>query len=323
MVEIPEGYLGARRLPEEMTPNGFQPAADKPDGDRRRIDDDLDDVVTDEVLREVFVALAGDNVASVRVMREPDGMSKGFGFVSFKVPEGVDEVVEKANGHVFPKLGPKPLYMAQSQSKAERQVMLARKMEAQQPRDPFYAQQMPYGHTPFAMSMYPYGGMAAMYGGGMPGGMPAAYGMQHYGGMPPMPHYGGMPPMQHPQRTYHQPHPGPQRPPGGGRGGGRQQQRGMGPSGGGGGGGRRAPAEAQPLTVERLRALSPEDQRTALGEELFPRVRAIVGESKAPKITGMLLDLEASDLLHMLQTPAELEAKIQEAQTVLTSAHKA
>ena len=107
------------------------------------------------------------------------------------------------------------------------------------------------------------------------------------------------------------------------RGGGRLLQRGMGPSGGGRGGGRPAPAEAQPLTVERLRALSPEDQRTALGEELFPRVRAIVGESKAPKITGMLLDLEASDLLHMLQTPAELEAKIQEAQTVLTSAHKA
>jgi len=57
-----------------------------------------------------------------------------------------------------------------------------------------------------------------------------------------------------------------------------------------------------------------------LGELLFPQIRAHAGESLAPKITGMLIDLsvlEVSEILEFLETPELLKERIDEAKELI------
>ena len=59
-----------------------------------------------------------------------------------------------------------------------------------------------------------------------------------------------------------------------------------------------------------------------LGEALYPRVEAL-GEpaaAHAPQITGMLLEMETSDILNLLEDPRALAAKVAEALEVLRDA---
>ena len=54
-----------------------------------------------------------------------------------------------------------------------------------------------------------------------------------------------------------------------------------------------------------------------IGEALFTQIAQTEGEA-AGKITGMLLDgMEISELLNLLQSPAELKQRIDEANQVL------
>ena len=59
-----------------------------------------------------------------------------------------------------------------------------------------------------------------------------------------------------------------------------------------------------------------EPQKQQLGERLFPLVLAIAPQL-AGKITGMLLELDNSELLLLLETPEALNASIEEALSVL------
>ena len=59
-----------------------------------------------------------------------------------------------------------------------------------------------------------------------------------------------------------------------------------------------------------------EPQKQQLGERLFPLVLAIAPQL-AGKITGMLLELDNSELLPLLETPEALNASIEEALSVL------
>jgi polyadenylate-binding protein len=70
--------------------------------------------------------------------------------------------------------------------------------------------------------------------------------------------------------------------------------------------------------VQALASVSNPSQRKAMiGEHLYAQVQAR-NPDRAGKITGMLLDgMEDSDLLNLLETPAELESRIQEALDVL------
>jgi polyadenylate-binding protein len=71
-----------------------------------------------------------------------------------------------------------------------------------------------------------------------------------------------------------------------------------------------------PLTIEQLSAASPAQQKQLLGEKLFP----LIGEREptlAGKITGMLLEMENSDILHLIDTPEALNEQVDEALTVL------
>ncbi|KAK9908763.1 hypothetical protein WJX75_002528 [Coccomyxa subellipsoidea] len=70
------------------------------------------------------------------------------------------------------------------------------------------------------------------------------------------------------------------------------------------------------LTTAMLAAAAPEQQKQMLGERLFPLVQRLQPEL-AGKITGMLLEMDNSELLLLLESPDALQAKVDEAITVL------
>jgi polyadenylate-binding protein len=70
------------------------------------------------------------------------------------------------------------------------------------------------------------------------------------------------------------------------------------------------------LTTSSLAAAPPEQQKQMLGERLFPLVQRLQPEL-AGKITGMLLEMDNSELLLLLDSPESLTAKVDEAMAVL------
>jgi polyadenylate-binding protein len=70
------------------------------------------------------------------------------------------------------------------------------------------------------------------------------------------------------------------------------------------------------LTTAMLAAAAPEQQKQMLGERLFPLVQRLQPEL-AGKITGMLLEMDNSELLLLLESPDALSAKVDEAIAVL------
>merc|ERR1719296_524193 len=70
------------------------------------------------------------------------------------------------------------------------------------------------------------------------------------------------------------------------------------------------------LTLSALASASPEMQKNMIGERLYPLIHASQPEL-AGKITGMLLEMDNSELLHLLESPEALNAKIAEALQVL------
>lgn len=77
----------------------------------------------------------------------------------------------------------------------------------------------------------------------------------------------------------------------------------------------------EPLTATMLAAAPPQEQKQMLGERLFPLIQRMYPEL-AGKITGMLLEIDNSELLHMLESQESLKAKVEEAVAVL-QAHQA
>ncbi|KAF6162091.1 hypothetical protein GIB67_008220 [Kingdonia uniflora] len=61
---------------------------------------------------------------------------------------------------------------------------------------------------------------------------------------------------------------------------------------------------------------SPEHERMILGELLYPLVDKLEHES-APKVTGMLLEMDQPEIVHLLESPKALKAKVAEAMDVL------
>jgi polyadenylate-binding protein len=77
----------------------------------------------------------------------------------------------------------------------------------------------------------------------------------------------------------------------------------------------------EPLTTGMLAAAQPQEQKQMLGERLYPLIYTMHPEW-AGKITGMLLEIDNAELLHMLDSRESLKAKVDEAVTVL-QAHQA
>ncbi|NXG87671.1 EPAB protein, partial [Stercorarius parasiticus] len=78
----------------------------------------------------------------------------------------------------------------------------------------------------------------------------------------------------------------------------------------------------EPLTASVLAAAPPQEQKQMIaGERLYPLIHTL-HPSLAGKITGMLLEIDNSELLLLLESPDSLRSKIEEAVAVL-QAHQA
>ncbi|KAJ1309762.1 hypothetical protein OPQ81_006528 [Rhizoctonia solani] len=76
------------------------------------------------------------------------------------------------------------------------------------------------------------------------------------------------------------------------------------------------PETSSVLTSQALAAASPMEQKQMLGEMIYLQIHQTEPEL-AGKITGMLLEMDNSELLHLLDTPDAMHAKVQEAIAVL------
>ncbi|CAN8270804.1 unnamed protein product [Cochlearia groenlandica] len=307
----------------------------------------LDDSVSDEKLKELFASYG--SVTSCKVMRDPNGISRGSGFVAFSTPEEATKAMSEMSGKMIEN---KPLYVAVAQKKEDRRARL----QAQ------FSQMRPVAMAPSVgprMPIYPPGG---------PGiGQPMFYGQAPPNMIPQQPGFGyqqqlvpGMRPGGGPMHNFYMPmvQQGQQRP-GARRPGGiqqsqqqqgpmmQQQQHQMHPRGrmfrhpqqGRGSGGPPDMPGMHPYEMSNnmpmrdsvipqhvpigalatsLANASPEQQRTMLGENLYPLVEQLEAESAA-KVTGMLLEMDQTEVLHLLESPEALKAKVSEAMDVLRS----
>ena len=73
--------------------------------------------------------------------------------------------------------------------------------------------------------------------------------------------------------------------------------------------------------AQLLHTEPPDRQRMLLGESLYPLV-ARSQPQLAGKITGMLLEIDQSEILHLIETPDALNSKIEEALQVSSSSRR-
>lgn len=74
----------------------------------------------------------------------------------------------------------------------------------------------------------------------------------------------------------------------------------------------------EPLTAKMLAGADPQQQKNMLGERLYPLIERMYPQ-EAGKVTGMLLEIDNDEILHMLVHQDSLRAKADEAVTVLNS----
>jgi len=311
----------------------------------------LDDTIDDEILRKEFSPYG--TITSAKVMCCEEGRSKGFGFVCFSSPEEATKAVTEMNGRI---IVAKPLYVALAQRKEDRKAHLASQyiqrmagMRMQQmgsmagfaQQGGYFMPTMPQPQrffTPAQMRAQPrwtaqqsmprpgqpaMAMQTAMPRGPRPGGprpMTAAQAGARPAqpmGQPMMMARPGMPaavpaaiaggPRQPPSFKYT---PTARNPPA-------QVVGQMIPTG-------TAPPPQQavmiqgqePLTATMLAAAPPQEQKQMLGERLFPLIQRMHPDL-AGKITGMLLEIDNSDLVHMLEDSNSLKGKVEEAVSVL------
>uniref|UniRef100_A0A8C8FRQ7 Polyadenylate-binding protein n=1 Tax=Oncorhynchus tshawytscha TaxID=74940 RepID=A0A8C8FRQ7_ONCTS len=316
----------------------------------------LDDTIDDEKLRKEFTPFG--SITSAKVMLE-EGRSKGFGFVCFSSPEEATKAVTEMNGRI---VGSKPLYVALAQRKEERKAHLTnqymqritgmRAMPANaiinqfQPASGYFMPAVPQGQN--RTTYYAPNQLTQM----RPNPRWQQQGGRGQGGFQGMPNSLRQPGPRANLRHLAPSAQGPRGmgPAGAQRVGGAGQAMGPRPSMG-------VPApramppykyatsirntnpqvvqpialqQAQPavhvqgqepLTSSMLASAPPQEQKQMLGERLFPLIQAM-HPSLAGKITGMLLEIDNSELLHMLESHESLRSKVEEAVAVL-QAHQA
>merc|ERR1719336_2660123 len=79
-----------------------------------------------------------------------------------------------------------------------------------------------------------------------------------------------------------------------------------------------APAAGGPLSAAALAAAPAGVQKQMLGERLFPAVSRYQ-PALAGKITGMMLEMDNSELLMLLESEQQMKGKVDEAMRVLES----
>ncbi|XP_056646288.1 polyadenylate-binding protein 1-like isoform X2 [Diorhabda carinulata] len=305
----------------------------------------LDDTIDDERLRKEFSPFG--TITSAKVMME-EGRSKGFGFVCFSSPEEATKAVTEMNGRI---VGTKPLYVALAQRKEDRKAHLT--SQYMQRMANMRMHQMGQFIQPGASSGYfvptipttqRFYGPAQMTqiraSPRWPAQTPVRPGAQGgataYTGMPNTYRAAARPPNQSTAMRSNISVPRPitgQQPPSVVAAGNRTANfkytsnmrnppQAMGLQGA-------APPVQQavhiqgqePLTTTMLAAAPPQEQKQMLGERLFPLIQRMYPDL-AGKITGMLLEIDNTELLHMLEHQESLKNKVEEAVAVL-QAHQA
>merc|ERR1712039_559051 len=77
-------------------------------------------------------------------------------------------------------------------------------------------------------------------------------------------------------------------------------------------------APGAPLNAAALAAANPSVQKQMIGEKLYPAIARFQPEL-AGKITGMMLEMDNSELLILLESDQQLKVKVDEALNVLQS----
>uniref|UniRef100_A0A1A8RFB7 Polyadenylate-binding protein n=3 Tax=Nothobranchius TaxID=28779 RepID=A0A1A8RFB7_9TELE len=315
----------------------------------------LDDGIDDERLRKEFSPFG--TITSAKVMTE-GGHSKGFGFVCFSSPEEATKAVTEMNGRI---VATKPLYVALAQRKEERQAHLTNQymqrmasvravpnpvINPYQPAPPsgYFMAAIPQAQnrtsyysaagqmTPLRPSpRWTTQGVRPQHFQNMSGGMrPSAPRPQSFSTMRPT---SQAPRMMSTQRVASQavvPRPAAAAAAAPVRGvpqykysaGVRNPQQHLSTQ-------PQVPLQQpavhvqgqEPLTASMLASAPLQEQKQMLGERLFPLIQNM-HPSLAGKITGMLLEIDNSELLHMLESPESLRSKVDEAVAVL-QAHQA
>ncbi|KAL0376088.1 UNVERIFIED_CONTAM: Polyadenylate-binding protein 2 [Sesamum calycinum] len=299
---------------------------------------------------------AEDAAKSVEVMCDPKGLSKGSGFVAFSTSQEASKAISEMNGKM---VCSKPLYVAIAEKKEVRRARLQAifsnvrpntVVPAVTPHMPIYplggpgiGQQLPYGRAPHAIlpPVPGFGYQQQFVPSVRPSGtvMPnVLFPIIQHGQQSPR-HSGRRPgsdalhlqqtqppiPLMHHQmvlrgNAYHLPF-------------------GYGLSNVSGQGSSTtgmisvAPENSYLPVHERrshgsvpvgtlasaLANALPSEQRTMLGESLYPLVEQLEHEMAA-KVTGMLLEMDQTEVLHLLESPESLRAKVEEAMEVLKNA---
>merc|ERR1719231_1089865 len=81
------------------------------------------------------------------------------------------------------------------------------------------------------------------------------------------------------------------------------------------------PPQGQALNASALAAAPPAVQKQMIGEKLYPAI-AKFRPAEAGKITGMMLEMDNSELLMLLESDAQLKSKVEEAMGVLGSGQR-
>lgn len=284
----------------------------------------IDESIPEADLRHTFESYG--EITSTKVVMDPmTGRSRGFGFVNYKSPEQAAKAIAEMNGR---SLQGKILFVGPFQPKAIRQQMLnaqfsQRYMQQQQQmmfmpptamyypqRPPFYGMVPPRMPPPIRMAqpylvspMQPVPQMSQMSAPAQTFPNPGA-GRQQRSGPPAASQKQRLPQTAGPIPRPAYPQGQQQKVKYGAQAQNVPQQR---PSAG--------------LTATQLAAASPADQKNMLGERLYAQIFPTQGD-RAGKITGMLLEMDNSELLILLENPLELQGKVQEAIAVL-EAHNA
>jgi len=248
----------------------------------------LDDDIDDTKLRGIFDPFG--TITSAKIMCDPKGPSKGFGFVCFSNPEEATKAVTEMNGKI---VGSKPLYVALAQRKELRKAQLEAQFAARQKMAP----RLPAGPM--------YNGQPGMFYP-QPPGQPGFV----YPQMVPRGRFGPGPYQAVPNYVMVNQQ--------GGRG--TQNVKRGAPAAGARRGMKQpvvAPEPAQHTFTQMLATMSPEDQKRLCGERIYPLI-AKTQPILAGKITGMILESSYVDhLVHLIDDPQALDEKVTEALNVL------
>ena len=307
----------------------------------------LSETVDDDGLKEMFETFG--EITSAKVMRDEKGESRCFGFVCFVNSEDATRAVTDMHLKL---VGGKPLYVGLHEKKEQRIERLQSRyrvpqggmmqpgaagmmMGGRQGGFPqaagMYGGMMGRGGMPGApMGMRPQGVGAPMMAGGYPRptGPGGAAGYMMNPQMRPQPGMMGVPKPGMPRGPMTAPQPGmmqpgamrmmPQRPMPGAPGAAGYQFNNQARN-------QMMPAPQMdvaafdpsgPLTAAALAAAPPAVQKQMLGEKLFPAIARLQPEL-AGKITGMMLEMDNSELLILLESEQQLRFKVEEALRVL------